>query len=128
MLYFTCCFTLITYDTIPWSDLLTSFNEDNPDDFFVDLKKVIDINDHGNTDINDPCYWSHVCSEREIYGILASVVGNASCPLPIIHHSSSHFGLGELFIRQRYFHIMLKGKLTKRNSQTRGRIDSIFSV
>lgn len=108
--------------------ICTIFNEDNPDDFFVDLKKVIDIKDHGNTYINDPCYWSQACYEREIYGILASVVDNASCPLPIIHHSSSHFGVGELFVGQKYFHIVLKGKLTKRNSQTRRRIEDIFSV
>lgn len=83
LLYFTRCFTHITYRYDSLVSKCTNFKEVKPDDFFVDLKKnLIDIKDHGNTNINDPRHWSRACYEREIYGILASVVGNASCPLP----------------------------------------------
>lgn len=89
LLLFTCCFTPVahTYDYSVRN--CNNFNEDNPDDFFVDLKKKLtDIKDHGNTAFNDRCNRRHTCYEREIYGILASVVGNASFPHTDPHYSS----------------------------------------
>lgn len=84
LLYFTCCFTHIPYRYDSLARNCINFNEDNPDFFIVvDLQKnLIDSKGHANTDISDPSYWSHPGCEREIYGVPASAVGNASCTLP----------------------------------------------
>lgn len=96
LLDFTCCFTPETYRHNPLARNCTDFNEANPDDLFCWLEKnLLSIKDHRNTDIHEPHSWSHACCKREIYGILTSVFGNASCLLS----SSSQlipFGLGSV--------------------------------